>query len=703
MLLLHLQHKLSAQIGVAAVPYSVTYRLDDIREFEKLPTFDKLKMIKEDEAAKTRTKKQRFAKMISVAYQPYNSGTWETTEEGKVWRLGIYSAGAYSLYEVFGKFRLNPGVKLYVYNLDKTDFVGALTNANNNKVNVLAVAPLPGDAIIIELDVPVGTSDFGELELSQVWHDYINEFGASRLKSTMEDPSGSCNVDINCTPGKAWQTEKNAVCRLVSNGLLCTGTLINNAAGEKIPYLITACHCVEDSFAAASSIFFFGYERPECNVHGNERAFALSGSKLIATTNRELDFSLLKLYQYPPATYNPYFVGWDAGTDAPDGGVCIHHPEGDVKKISVDNDPLTNADFGEGFDEYSHWLVDKWDIGTTEGGSSGAPFFNKSHRLCGTLSGGDAYCGNSVNDYFLQFFRSWSDYPDSSRQLKHWLDPNNSGKTKIDGIYPYGQQQNPVEVYSNTKDEYLVVYKNNLKSGTISGHNSAKYTRFAEKFYTPTPIQLSGMYINIADRIYDDIFSILSLKVWQGNGKPGKEIYSQNEYYRSMIRSANNFFFFDSLVTVTDTFFVGYGINYTMPDSLVVYTALNRGNGKTSTMYVYNGTWHNINEVTKPTLNTGLAVGVTSPNGFDPTLEIERILRVVPNPATDHIRVEFSEDQFPVSVRCYTITGQQIALDYERKATGIRINTTSLKNGVYTLVVETKTTIRKGIFIIMHE
>jgi hypothetical protein len=653
-------------------------------------------------AAESRLKQRRFAKMINVAFHPYNSGTWEETGEGRVWRLGMRSSEAYSLYEVFKKFRLYPGVKLFIYNADKTEFVGALTSANNNKANVLAVAPLPGDAIVIELNIPAGTEDFGELELSQIGHDYTNEFGSNRLKSVSDDPSGICNVDITCSQGAPWRTEKNAVCRLIANGLLCTGTLINNAASEKIPYLITASHCVQDSFAAAMSLFFFGYERPVCKIHGGEKSYSLSGANLVATTNRELDFSLLKLYEYPPASYNPYFVGWDAGANAPVGGACIHHPNGDVKKISVDNDLLINGDFGEGFNSFTHWVVGQWEVGTTEGGSSGAPFFNTSHRLCGTLTGGDANCDNPVNDFFLQFHRAWNDYPDSSRQLKYWLDPKNTGVTQINGVYPYGAPLNESNIYSNTKDENFTVYKNNLKSGTISGHNSKKYSQFAEKFYASSPIRLSGMYIYIADRAYSEMFSIFSIKVWEGTTKPTKEIYSQDVYYKNLLRSASNFFDFDSLVTVSDTFFVGYSINYNEFDSLVVYTTIARGPGGSSTMFVYDGIWHNINEVTLPLLNTALGIGVISPDLTDPSLPVVRNLKIFPNPCTDFISVEFSDEHLPVSIFCYTATGKMIPLDFEKKATGLHIITSRLASGIYTLVVQTKTTKWKGKFAVIN-
>ena len=45
---------------------------------------------------------------------------------------------------------------------------------------------------------------------------------------------------------------------------------------------------------------------------------------------------------------------------------------------------------------FSFWWIRGWDIGSTEGGSSGAPLFNAGQRVIGLLSGGIARCGDSI-------------------------------------------------------------------------------------------------------------------------------------------------------------------------------------------------------------------------------------------------------------------------------------------------------------------
>lgn len=60
---------------------------------------------------------------------------------------------------------------------------------------------------------------------------------------------------------------------------------------------------------------------------------------------RPTDFCLLELVATPPADANAYYAGWDRSAAAPEGGVAIHHPQGDLKKISVDLDPLSISSF----------------------------------------------------------------------------------------------------------------------------------------------------------------------------------------------------------------------------------------------------------------------------------------------------------------------------------------------------------------------
>ena len=71
--------------------------------------------------------------------------------------------------------------------------------------------------------------------------------------------------------------------------------------------------------------------------------------------------------------------------------------------------------------------INRWDGGVTEAGSSGGPLFDTNNNIIGTLTGGQAKCGNPIYDYFERFSMSWDYKNDTAKQLKYWLDPNKIG------------------------------------------------------------------------------------------------------------------------------------------------------------------------------------------------------------------------------------------------------------------------------------
>src|SRR5690606_11659733 len=113
-------------------------------------------------------------------------------------------------------------------------------------------------------------------------------------------------------------------------------------------------------------------------------------------------------------------------------------PSGDIKKISFDDNASTPVQAMSSTEANSSWSV-QWDRNTTtEGGSSGSPLFDQNHRIIGQLWGGSASCSNLTGkDFYGRFHNSWQPTgSNSTNQLKHWLDPLNSGATTVDGYDP---------------------------------------------------------------------------------------------------------------------------------------------------------------------------------------------------------------------------------------------------------------------------
>ncbi len=371
----------------------------------------------------------RFGVEQTVNYNFQNSGLTLHNDDGsETWFLKIASKGAKSINLNFNKFKLSNNAKLFIYNEAKTDVLGAITAANNNESGEFAIRPIKGESITLELIIPANEKDQIDLNISGVVYGYksIHDKAAKAFGT-----SGSCNINVNCTAGNNWQDVKRSIVMILrsNNTRWCSGALINNVRQDSTPYILTANHCGLQT----NSIFIFNYESPNCAPNSDgSLSKSMSGANSRAT-NANSDFHLFELLNTPPASYEVYYAGWDKSNTPSSVSTGIHHPDGDVMKISVDNDPpLTSGYYTT--NGSTHWTVQDWDLGTTEGGSSGSPLFNEFQQIIGQLHGGNAACGNNAEDYYGKFSVSWNAISGNSNQLKPWLDPDNTGTTQVPGL-----------------------------------------------------------------------------------------------------------------------------------------------------------------------------------------------------------------------------------------------------------------------------
>ena len=384
-----------------------------------LPSFDVDQFLIEDdnEMRSGDTKPYRFANPISVNFNMNNSGIWTELEDGSmVWRLKIESLGAFSLNIIYDIFDIPDGAEFFVYSDDKEMVLGAFTSFNHKPHGGFSTAPVKGDKIILEYNQPSNASFDGNISISTIAHDYRNVFFNEERGY---GDSGSCNNNVACSIGDDWQDEIRSVAMILTSGgsRLCTGSLINNATQDLSPYFLTANHCLGGN---NSWIFMFNYESPQCSNQNGPTNMTVSGSSLLASSSTS-DVALLLLNETPPQDYNVHYAGWDVSGSTPSTPVGIHHPSGDIKKISFDYDNASNSG--------NYWDVDSWDDGTTEPGSSGSPLFDgETHRIIGQLYGGVASCTNFGYDTYGKTSVSWN------LGLSDYLDPNNTGLSYIDGI-----------------------------------------------------------------------------------------------------------------------------------------------------------------------------------------------------------------------------------------------------------------------------
>lgn len=398
---------------------------------------------------------------MAVNYNLQNSGKWLTLPNGnKLWQLEIQSNKALSLNLLYDKFWLPEGTKFFIYSKDRKHTLGAFTSVNNKgtKENLqgFATSLIYSDNIILEYYQPKDVVEEGVINVAYVVYGYRY----IQLEN-INQQHADCQVDVNCSEGNDWQKEKNAIALILVNGhRYCTGSLINNTAKNQEPLFLTADHCLGGwatggvKYDAINNpnlshwSFYWNYELPGCSSAKLPLIKSTVGATILAN-NEITDFALLKLNEDPrnKKKVKLYYLGWDRTYFAGNEGVGIHHPRGDVKKISTCRTAIGSSDcFGNRDKNLNFWKV-KWvnttnGYSVTEGGSSGSPFLNKQKRVIGQLYG-PAYCSNKncenpsedVANYG-KFSVSWTgnDNPDKRRRLKDWLDPYNTKQQTLDGI-----------------------------------------------------------------------------------------------------------------------------------------------------------------------------------------------------------------------------------------------------------------------------
>ncbi|MEZ4886270.1 MAG: proprotein convertase P-domain-containing protein [Chitinophagales bacterium] len=425
------------------------------------------KLLKEKELkerALTKARAIQFAEPIEVSITPQTHGTWENLKNGyAVWKLKVYSPNALSLNLGFHQFFLPKNSRFFIYSPDYKKVLGPFT-ANDNELHKQLWTPIiEGDEVVLELQIDSEQIPHLALELGTVNHDFMG-FGQKLL-------SGSCNLDVICGTPDGWPRVddyrdiiRSAAVYSVGGTLACSGALINNARNDCTPYFLTADHCGVRTGNAPSVVVYWNFENSTCRQPNTPQSGAFgdgtlddfnSGSTFRATYGAS-DFTLIELDDPVSETAEPYFAGWDRENHLPDGAICIHHPNTDEKRISFENNPCTLSNFG-GSMPNTHVMVNDWDTGTTEPGSSGSPLFNLNKQIVGQLSGGGAACGNNESDEFGWVKVSWEGGGSPQSRLKDWLDPDGIGVLNLNGkdcSYGLTLSQSFVEVCNQNIDSF---------------------------------------------------------------------------------------------------------------------------------------------------------------------------------------------------------------------------------------------------------
>ena len=643
----------------------------------------------------------QFAIPVETDLSPSNSGTIYEKDTEDVWVIGIRSKNAISLNLILEPFTIPRGSYVYIYSRNKSVIHGAFTSNNVNASGILPTMPVPGEELVLEYHFPKGQNIAGTIGIKQVAHDYIGILG-SESKDSRFNQSQPCNVDINCQDGADYEYEKRAVCRIIIRGFeLCSGVLLNNTNQQNQPLLATAQHCILSQADADRSVFVFGYESPWCDGPDGRVSHSLSGS-LLRSTNDYIDFTMVELNDFPPVTYKPYFAGWDVTGNTPVSSASIHHPQGDVKKISKDYNSPSTSSFST-FKPNSFWQILQWDTGTTEGGSSGAPLFDQNKRVVGLLSGGEAVCGRSVNDYFAKLSVSYNISDLLWKQLKGWIDPAQSGLKILNGRDPYKPNWADADtLYNIQASETPMATEYNLPDrGYSTGFNSDSIVAYAEYFSNPQNLKIVEAVITTAKANTVNTYDSVSVYIYNDGTVPSAIIASQG----ILIRETKDLFplhvDFVNPVTTNGNFYVGWKLWYrdkalNETRQFAVFHAPDRFTPAANSAWFNDGSgWKEFPEHPSAPVSTSLDVRII---GISDAVisEQEDIVKkpdsfqIFPNPARDVLTVMSDVQAAEVDYSIVSLTGTVILSGKSISGSPglFSIDLGGLKRGVYLLKLD---------------
>jgi hypothetical protein len=392
------------------------------------------------------TKRLRTADSIAADIDTERDGAWTTLADGsRLWRVTVEVAGATDLRVAFSRFALPRGATLHVIGADRF-YQGPYTSADSDD-GTFHSPVVPGDSATVELHVPAGGD--ASLAIASAGAGFRDLF--KRIDGTGPGTSGACNVNVVCPLGTPYPDERRAVAYYEydeddDTGIyICSGTLVADVPQDKRNLFLTAAHCVDSASEAASMVLYWNYESTACNAlvapAGGFFADDQHGAALRAT-RADADFALVELSTTPAADWHVYYAGWDATNANPSGTISMHHPFGDVKKITAGPAPGTtdNCIGTGGSSSSTHWETGPYTQGTTQGGSSGSGLFvvagnggGHDRHVIGVLSGGYADCStsnptrpNGETDCYGKLASAWNG-PSAATRLRDWLDPSNTG------------------------------------------------------------------------------------------------------------------------------------------------------------------------------------------------------------------------------------------------------------------------------------
>ncbi|WP_250632197.1 serine protease [Rhodoflexus caldus] len=435
-----------------------------------VPTFNMAffdaKNILASEEANNRQKSKptyQFGKTFDVSIDLLKQPQWKQEAKGRVFRYRIKAEGAKSISFAYKKFFLAENAWLKIYTPDSSMVMGPIAGGIFKTPDSFATDLLIGDESIIELFEPEGAIGTSVVQIEKVTLGYRDYFAAEQeaaISNGRTETALACQRNVICESNYTNESNAVALCFFGEDGY--TGQLINNSgvisnANSQRPYFITAFHSIElaPALIASSTVFRFKYRSSQCNnniIPPQSSWFVWSMGADVRAIHEATDVALLELrtgslgvfgFNQMLANNGIWYLGWsryNCGLNTSAAPVaCLHHPRGDLMKISLSRLPVTTNlpptfQIDPPYNPVNFNFVtfnsgSPQTIGAgTQPGSSGSGLLDQNKRLIGVLTGGapvNPSCNNPDYSYYGRFDLAWEGGGTPNTRLKDWLDPGN--------------------------------------------------------------------------------------------------------------------------------------------------------------------------------------------------------------------------------------------------------------------------------------
>jgi hypothetical protein len=355
------------------------------------------------------------------------------------WTLRLESHGAIFMSAKFSRFVLPVGATLSLIAQDDQWRIGPWTSDDMHPSGRFGTPMVPGDVMTIEVFIAAGSEE-PQLVVESVSHGFRDVLGIGRLLEGQADavafdpPRGGgvfgCQRDIACEEGQPYLHLKDAAAEGYDGAFICSGQLLNNARQDGRALYITAAHC-EWWRDPGTMVYYWDYANQTCGGDDYPAFTVSTGSTdLYHSTNPDFDINLLELHGANfEGIFDVYYAGWNRGVAAPTSTVSISHPADKPLQVAIDDDPAIDCALGGcpgGWGPW-YWRITDYEVGMTQGGSSGGGLFDQNLYLVGVLTGGvGTHCNNFGWDEYFKLSTEWN-------QLQPFLDPDQTGAFTVPG------------------------------------------------------------------------------------------------------------------------------------------------------------------------------------------------------------------------------------------------------------------------------